>query len=149
MVGVRFTQIAEQKSAEMAESLIGKLLESPQTAALRLLDIAILREEFGSFFANLRKWLLVRTKAEIELKFSALGRMCAGYAVPLDHCVNAMLACRDHLVEYLRQHNEQSSSEELFRELEFEMELSGFFDDAIFFLMRGYRCFQLADIEVA
>jgi hypothetical protein len=98
MVGVKFSRIAEQKSAELAESLVGKLMVSPRTAAYRSIDADTLREEYRTFFLALTDWLLYRSHADIEEKASRLGRVRASQGVPLEHCVNAMLVCRDHLV---------------------------------------------------
>lgn len=138
MVGVRFSRIAEQKSAELADSLVGKLLESPRTHAYRAIDSGMLREEFENFFVGLTEWLLYRTQADIAEKFTQLGSRRASQGIPIEQSVNAMLVCRDHLVGCLRQEATQGSEVELFGELEFVVAVSQFFDDAIFFSMRGH-----------
>lgn len=139
MVGVRFSRIAEQKSAELAKSLVIRLRESPRTAAYKAIQAESLQEEYGEFFVNLTEWLLYRTGADIEETFTGLGKRRAEQGIPLEQCVIALLACRDHLVSYLRQESIQGKGVELFGELEFVVAISHFFDDAIFFCMKGYQ----------
>jgi hypothetical protein len=149
MVGVRFSRIAEQKSAELAESLVSKLMVSPRTAGYRGIDADLLQEEYRTFFLALTDWLLYRSQADIEEQAMRLGRTRASQGVPLEHCVNAMLVCRDHLVEYLRQESGWGTSVELFGELEFVVAVNHFFDDAIFFSMVGHREYQSEGKAVA
>jgi hypothetical protein len=149
MVGVRFSRIAEQKSNELAHSLVVKLMESPRTATYREIDAESLRKEYRRFFRDLTDWLLYRSQAEIEEMFSLMGRMRARQSVPLEECVNAMLVCRDHLVEFLREETTKGDGVELFGELEFVLAVSHFCDDAIFFCMRGYRGYKLEAEAVA
>ncbi len=153
MVGVRFSRIAEQKSGELATSMVKKLMESPRTTAYRAMQVESLQEDYRAFFLNLTEWLLYRSGADIEERFTELGSVRARQGVPLEQCVFAQLACRDHLVSYLRHEATQQSIHgkgvELFGELEFVVALSHFFDDAIFFCMKGYQNLQLAAERVA
>lgn len=149
MVGVRFSRIAEQKSEELADSLVMKLMESPRTSSYREIDAESLRQSYRGFFGDLTDWLLYRSQAEIEETFSLMGRTRASQAVPLDECVNAMLVCREHLVEFLREEARGDTGVELFGELEFVVAMSQFCDDAIFFCMRGHRGYKLEAEEVA
>jgi hypothetical protein len=153
MVGVRFSRIAEQKSAELATSMVKKLMESPRTTAYQAMHVESLQEDYRAFFLNLTDWLLYRTGADIEERFTELGNVRARQGVPLEQCVFALLACRDHLVRYLRHEATQQSTHgkgvELFGELEFVVAVSHFFDDAIFFSMKGYQNFRLAAERVA
>ncbi len=146
MVGVRFSRIAEQKSTELANSLVKKLMESPRTTAYKSMPVESLQEDYRAFLVNLTEWLLYRTGADIEERFTELGSVRARQGVPLEQCVFALLACRDHLVSYLRHEATQQSIHgkgvELFGELEFVVAVSHFFDDAIFFCMRGYKNHQ-------
>ena len=102
MVGVRFSRIAEAHSEELADSLVGRLMESPRTAAYREIDGEALRKEFRGFFQSLTDWLLYHGQADIEASYVQLGKRRARQGIPLEESVNAMLVCRDHLVEYLR-----------------------------------------------
>jgi hypothetical protein len=148
MVGVKFSRIAEQKSAELADSLVRKLIRSPRTAAYREIDAELLREEYRCFFCDLTNWLLYRAQADIEDNCAQLGRRRASQGIPMEQCVNAMLFCREHLVENLRREAVQKG-DELFGELEYVVAVSQFFDDAIFFCMRGHRGYKFAAEAVA
>lgn len=148
MVGVKFSRIAEQKSAELADSLIDKLINSPRTLAYREIDPELLREEYEGFFCSLTEWLLYRAQADIEQSCTQLGQRRASQGIPIEQCVNAMLFCRDHLVENLRREAARKG-DELFGELEFVVAVGQFFDDAIFFCMRGHRQYKLASEAVA
>lgn len=146
MVGVRFSRIAEQKSAELAESLVSRLMGSPRTIAYREMNAESLREEYRMFFVDLTEWLLYRTEADIAEKCMQLGTLRAGQGVPMEQCVNAMLTCKDHMVEFLRQAANQGDCVELFGELEFVVAVGHFFDDAIFFCMRGYQSYLVKEV---
>jgi len=148
-MGVRFPRIAEQKSAELADSLVRKLMESPRTEAYREIDAAALQEEFRTFFVDLTDWVLEPTTAEIEEHFSQMGKARASQGVPLSDSVNAMITCREHLLQYLRQESKGEDGMELLGESEFGNAVGHFFDDAIFFVMWGYRVYQLGEEEVA
>jgi hypothetical protein len=146
MALAKFATIAEQRSAELADSLVGKLMTSSATEQYGTMDETLLREDFRTLFASLTDWLLRRTKAEIEERFAQLGRQRAKQCVPLVQCVNALLVCRDHLLESLRH---QAEDVDFYAELEFAGLVEGFFEDAIFFSMRGYRRYELAAEAVA
>ena len=139
MVGVRFSRIAEAQSEELANALVGRLMESPRTLAYREIDGESLRQEFREFFQGLTGWLLYRGQAEIERSYLQHGKKRAGQRVPMEQCVNAMLACRDQLVDHLRRAAIQGEISELFGELEFVVAVNQFFDDAIFFSMQGHK----------
>jgi hypothetical protein len=149
MVGVRFSRFAEEKSAELADSLVSKLMESPRTTAYRELDRDALLNECREFFQGLTDWLIYRGVADIEEYYRRKGKRRASQGVPLEQCVNAMLVCRDHLVQYLRHEAHWGHNEELFGELEFVVAVNHFFDDAIFFQMRGHREHATSVEEVA
>lgn len=149
MVGVRFSKIAEQKSAELADSLVRRLLESPRTAAYRCVDENMLREDFRIFFVDLTEWLLYRTTADIEEEFTKLGRRRASQGIPIEQGVNVLLLCRDHLVGCLRQEATQGNEVELFGALEFVVAVNQFCDDAIYFSMKGQMEYEHARQEVA
>jgi hypothetical protein len=110
------------------------------------MDRALLREDFRVFFTSLTDWLLRRTKADIEEKFAELGCRRAQQRVPIVQCVHELLVCRDHLLEALRQEVDDA---DVYGELEFAGAVEGFFEDAIFFSMRGYRKYELEAEEVA
>jgi hypothetical protein len=147
MVGVRFSRFAEEKSTELADSLVGKLRESPRTVAYRGLDDEDLRADLREFFQELTGWLLYRGQADIEASYTQQGMRRASQGIPLDQCVNAMLVCRDHLVQYLLR--EPTWDAELFGELEFVVAVNHFFDDAIFFHMLGHRKYERSMERVA
>jgi hypothetical protein len=148
MVGVRFSRIAEAHSGQLADSLVGKLMESPRTAAYREIDGEALRREIQGFFQSLTDWLLYHGQADIEANYVRLGKRRASQGIPLEESVNAMLACRDHLVEYLRREAGRGTNVELFGELEFVVAVNHFFDDAIFFCMKGHRANEGSGKEV-
>jgi hypothetical protein len=60
-----------------------------------------------------------------------------------------MITCREHLLQYLRQESRGENGMELFGESELAVQVGHFFDEAIFFLMWGYRVHQLGEEEVA
>ena len=149
MVGVRSSKIAEQRSAELAGALVERLSNSPRTEAYRRLDAEELRGEYAGFFRSLTEWLLYRRAGEIEEGCTQLGRRRAEQGIPLDQGVFAMLVCRDHLVELLRRESAQTHPSGLFGELEFVVAVNHFFDDAIFYFMRGYPSPRGEAIRVA
>ncbi len=149
MVGVRFSRIAEERSDELAEALVERLMTTERTAAYRKVDVAELRGEYAGFFRSLTEWLLYRHAEEIEENCAALGVRRARQGIPLDQGVSAMLACRDHLVELLRRESAEMHPDGLFGELEFVVAVNHFFDDAIFYFMRGYQAPRRDAAQVA
>ena len=148
MVGVKFSRIVECQSEELADSLVAKLVESPRTTAYRSMNRDELREEYRLFFRELTNWLLYRGQEDIAEGSSELGRRRASQGVSLEECVNAMLVCRDHLVDGLRQETSHKGLE-WFGELEFVIAVNHFFDDAIFYCMKGHRGYERPMHQVA
>lgn len=153
MVGERFSRLAEEQSSELADSLVRRLMASPRTQAYRQVNPAELHEELFTLLHSLTDWLVCRPPQDVEAFCSGLGCKRAAEGVPLDQGVNAMIACRDALLDLLLVHRMQGKTAPgpkldmgLFDEMEFVLAVNHFFDDAIFYFMRAYQSCESARV---
>jgi hypothetical protein len=139
MVGNRLFQIVESHSSELSVNLARKLRTSERTSGYRVLPEEDLVTLASQVYENLSDWLLTKTPSDIELRYSQLGERRAQQGVPLSQVIWALLMSKEELWGLLQHERFADRILELYGEREFARMLDNFFDQALYFVSRGYE----------
>lgn len=139
MIGNRLFSIVEAHSGELAKNLARKLRTSERTPGYRDIDEDDLIQLALQVYENLSDWLLTKTTSDIELRYGQLGSRRAQQGVPLSQLVWALMMSKEELWSLLQRERMADRILELYGEREFARMLDNFFDQAIYFGVRGYE----------
>jgi hypothetical protein len=139
MLGLRLVRLIEKHSAEIAESLMARILESERTKAYRTLPTDELRASLVSLYAHLGEWLLTKTEADVERRFRAVGAQRSAEGIPASQLAWALHLSKAQIWGYVYKESGAEKALELYGELEFLETLDRFFDHAVFHALNGYE----------
>jgi len=147
MYAPRLVELIEKHSEELARGLMEKLIHSEKASEMRKVPEAELRQRIYEVYRNLGDWLLNKTEADIERRYTEIGGRRAAQGVALSHVLYALMCVKEHLWSYLRFAGLVDRHVELFQELELLQMVDLFFDRAAYYLVRGYE--QAAKVKAA
>lgn len=139
MIAARLVRLIEDHSEELARGLMQRLHSSPELADLDRVPPEEIRQRVYEVYRHLSDWLLQKTKADIERRFSAIGARRAAQGVPLSQVVFSILAVKEQLWEFVKREGLVDRHVELFQELELLQLVEKFFDHAVYFAALGYE----------
>ncbi len=139
MLAVRLVNLIEAHSQQLSEGLLKKLLTSERTTDLHKVPQEELVERTYEIYRNLSDWLLSKTEADIERRYTEIGARRAQQGVAFSHFLWAISATKTHLHEFLRREGLVDSTVELIGELELLQALDQFFDRALYHASVGYE----------
>ncbi len=139
MYAPRLVELIEKHSEELARGLTEKLAHSEKASELRKIPESEMRQRIYEVYRNLGDWLLNKTEADVERRYTEIGARRAAQGVALSHVVYALLSVKEHLWSYLRFAGLVDRHVELFQELELLQMVDLFFDRAAYYLVRGYE----------
>jgi hypothetical protein len=139
MVGGRLFQIVEAHSNELAVNLARKLRMSERTVGYREIPEEDLVSLALQVYENLSDWLLTKTSSDIEFRYGQLGARRAQERIPLSQLIWALLMSKEELWSLLQHERFADRILELYGEREFARMLDNFFDQALYFAVRGYE----------
>ena len=139
MLAARLVNLIEAHSQPLSEGLLKKLLTSERTADLRKVPEKELEERTYEIYRNLSDWLLNKTEADIERRYTEIGQRRAQQGVAFSHFLWAIVATKAHLHEFLRREGLVDKPVELIGELELLQALDQFFDRALYYASVGYE----------
>lgn len=138
MLDNRFAKIIEAHSEELAAGLVRILQKSERTSAYRNIPSSTLERQLRDVYQNLSLWLMTKTDADIQERYSELGRKRAEMGIPVDQFALALIMSKEHLWHYLRSENIADQAMHLLGEMDFLLFLERFFDRALYFALRSY-----------
>jgi hypothetical protein len=138
MVALRLVRLIETHSETIAARLVDKLRSSEKTRDMRRLSETELLTGTRELLSHLSEWLLTKTNAEIENRYSALGRRLARQDIALAHCCWALIMTKEYLWDFLQKQGPFPSPVELYGEMELLCLLNQFFDHAICYTVEAY-----------
>ena len=139
MLAARLVNLIEAHSQPLAEGLLKKLLTSERTADLRKVPEKELEERTYEIYRNLSDWLLNKTEADIERRYTEIGQRRAQQGVAFSHFLWAIVATKAHLHEFLRREGLVDKPVELIGEMELLQALDQFFDRALYHASVGHE----------
>jgi hypothetical protein len=90
-------------------------------------------------YRNLCDWLLGKAEAQVERRYTELGKARAQQGVAYSHFVWAVLATKEHVRAFVQREGLSDSAMQLHGELELLHLLSQFFDHALYYAAVGYE----------
>ncbi len=149
MLAYRLVRLIELHSEGLAKALRHRIENSERCSAYKNVPPDELTHVVYEMYRNLGEWLLGKTEADIEQRYTAIGAKRAQQNVPLCQVIWVIALVKENLWEYLKQENVMERPAEVFGELEMLQLLEQFFDRAMYYAALGYeraRAARPADI---
>lgn len=139
MLAVRLVRLIENHSEQLARGLTEKVWNSPKCGDLHKVPADELQARTHEIYRNLSDWLMNKTEAEVELRYTELGARRARQGVAFSHFVWAITATKEHVRAFVQREGFADSAMELHGELELLHLLDQFFDRALYYAAVGYE----------
>jgi hypothetical protein len=139
MLAGRLVRLIEKHSEQLSRELSEKVWNSPRCSDLHKVPEDELEARTREIYHNLSEWLLNKTEAELEQRYTELGARRAEQGVAYSHFLWAITATREHLRTFVQREGLSDSAMELHGELELMHLLDQFFDRALYYAAVGYE----------
>src|SRR5574341_199781 len=139
MLAVRLVRLIENHSDQLARGLTEKVWNSPKCSDLHKVPADELQARTHEIYHNLTDWLMNKTEAELERRYTELGARRAQQGVAFSHLVWALTATKEHVRSFVQREGFADSAMELHGELELLALLDQFFDRALYYAAVGYE----------
>jgi len=132
-------RLIETHSESLVKKLEIKIANSDRCTDYKRVSPAELATLVGGVYGHLSEWLSTRTEEEIKVRYAAVGRRRAEQSVAVSQLVWCFVLVKENLWEYLRENENQTSTAQIFGELELTQMVEQFFDRAIYYAVRGHE----------
>ncbi len=139
MLAYRLVRLIETHSEQLALGLTAKLRASDKTRDYDKVPPEEFRQRVYGIYHNLGEWLLGKSEAEIERRYTEIGATRQAQAVPLSQLIYAITLTKEHLFDYMKHNAALDQPVEIFGELELLQLLDQFFDRAQYYAAVGYE----------
>jgi hypothetical protein len=147
MITLRLASLIETHSQEITRKLLSEIRKSPRTADMRKIPELELRVATMEVLRQLREWLLVKTDADVQVRYRWLGEHWAWQGAALSDCCWTLMLTKHCLWEFLQEQVIISSGVEIYGEMELVVSLNRFFDSALCHLVEGYQQIERSEPE--
>jgi hypothetical protein len=138
MLSIHFARLIENHSEELAVGLVRRLQSSERTSSYREIPTETLQRQVQDVYQNLSLWLTTKTEAEIQQRYSEIGRLRANQGVPVGQFSWALIMSKEYLWQFLLREAMADQAMQLLSELDFLLLLEQFFDRAIYYGVSAY-----------
>jgi hypothetical protein len=139
MLAVRLVRLIESHIEELSRDLSEKVWNSPRCSDLNKVPATQLEARTREIYRNLSDWLLDKTEAQVERRYTELGATRAQQGVAYSHFVWAIISTKEHVRAFVQREGLSESAMELHGELELLHLLSQFFDLVLYYAAVGYE----------
>lgn len=139
MLAVRLVRLIENHIDELSRDLSEKVWNSPRCSDLNKVPAAQLEARTREIYRNLSDWLLDKTEAQVERRYTELGAMRAEQGVAYSHFLWAIISTKEHVRAFVQREGLSESAMELHGELELLHLLSQFFDLVLYYAAVGFE----------
>jgi hypothetical protein len=140
MLAYRLVRLIETHSDALALGLMEKLQNCEKTRDFVNVPQEEFRQRVYEIYRNLGEWLLGKSEADVERRYTEIGRRRQAQNVPLSQLLQAIVLTKEHLLEFLKRNAVTEKPVEVFGELELLQLLDQFFDRAMYYAAVGYEC---------
>ncbi|ABF39952.1 conserved hypothetical protein [Candidatus Koribacter versatilis Ellin345] len=149
IMAYRFVRLIETHSEGLAKALRKKIENCPKLVDYHNVPAEELTERVYEVYRHLGEWLLGKTEADIEQRYSAIGKKRAQQGVPSCQVTWTICLVKENLWDYLKQESVIERPAEIFGELEVLELLDQFFDRAIYYAAVGHEQARVEMAQVA
>ena len=139
MLSDRLVQIIQDHARELTQGVLNDLAKNPRTVAYHMLPRTELHNRVYDVYRNLGQWITEKAEGPVSSTYMALGRTRRAEGIPLQQVVQALIVTKRHIVSYVRSSLPVDTAVELHQEEELNLMLGRFFDNAIYFTVKGYE----------
>lgn len=139
MLSHRFVRLIEDHSDALGSSLLHKVQRSAHTEAFHKVPPDELKQRVCEIYQHLGEWLLDKSEADIEHRYTEIGTRRAEQGVPLSQVIWAIILTKDNLWEFILDESYPDRPVEVFGKQELLQLLDQFFDRAIYSAAMGYE----------
>ena len=139
MLAIRSVRLIEKHSEQLSRELSEKVWNSPRCSDLRKVPPDELDARTREIYRNLSDWLLNKTEAELDQRYTELGARRAEQGVAYSHFLWAITSTKEHLRAFVQREGLSDTAMELHGELELLHLLSQIFDRALYYAAVGYE----------
>ncbi len=139
MLSHRFVRHIEDRSDALANGLLHKVQRSDRTEAFSKVPQEELTQRVYEIYRHLGEWLLDKSEADIEHRYTQIGARRAQQGVPLSQVIWAIILTKDNLWEFILDDSYPDRPIEVFGKQELLQLLDQFFERAIYSAAVGYE----------
>lgn len=139
MLVYRFVRLIEERSDALANGLLHKVQRSSRTEAYHKVPPDELKQRVYEIYRHLGEWLLDKSEADIEQRYTEIGTRRAHQGVPLSQLIWAIILTKENLWEFIVNESIPDRPVEVFSRQELLQLLEQFFDRAIHSAAVGYE----------
>jgi hypothetical protein len=139
MLAGRLVRLIEKHSEQLSRELSEKVWNSPRCSDLHKVPPNELEARTHEIYRNLSDWLLDKTEAELERRYTELGVRRAEQGVAYSHIHWAITSTKEHMRAFVQREGLSDTAMELHGELELLFLLGQFFDRALYYAAVGYE----------
>jgi len=139
MLSHRFVRHIEDRSDALALGLLHKIQHSDRAEAFRKVPPDELTERVSEIYRHLGEWLLDKSEADVERRYTEIGARRAAQGVPLSQLIWAIMLTKDNLWEFILDDSYPDRPIEVFGKQELLQLLDKFFERAIYSAAVGYE----------
>lgn len=139
MLSERLIQIVQEHAEELTGDVLKDLAKNPRTSAYHKLRRTELHDRVYDVYHNLGQWIAETSEGLVSKTYTALGKTRHAEGIPLQEVVLALILTRRHLTSYVRSSVPVDTAVELHQEEELNLLVGRFFDNAIYFTVKGYE----------
>jgi hypothetical protein len=138
LLAYRLVKLIETHSDGLARTLQQKIEGCDRCSAYKNLPDGELTRVVGEMYNGMGQWLMGKSEADIERRYTRIGERRAQQGIPLSQLIWTIALVKENLWEYV-QTNNLGTPVELFGELEILQLLDQFFDRAMYYAAYGYE----------
>ena len=139
MLAVRLVKLIESHIEQLSRDLSEKVWNSPRCSDLSKVPASELQARTREIYRNLSDWLLDKTEAQVERRYTELGAARAQQGVAYSHFYWAITATKEHVRAFVQREGLSDSAMELHGEMELQLLLGHFFDLVLYYTAVGYE----------
>ena len=139
MLAVRLVKIIESHIEQLSRDLSEKVWNSPRCSDLNKVPASELQTRTREIYRNLSDWLLDKADAQVERRYTELGKARAQQSVAYSHFVWAIISTKEHVRTFVQREGLSENAMELHGELELQLLLGHFFDLVLYHTAVGYE----------
>jgi hypothetical protein len=150
MLAARLIQLIETYSEGLTREVLQDLATNPRTRSFRIVPQGELESRVGHLYRNLGAWISDPRDDAVRSEYEEWGRRRFRQGIPLSEIVYALLLVKHHLRRYIRDHGFVEFSADpvasgeflpihLYGVQELNYTVGEFFDQALYYLARGYE----------
>lgn len=139
MLTYKLVHLIEYHSTRLAAGLVTRVQMSERAGSYRQVSPAELQKTVGEIYSSLGTWLLSKSAAEVERRYTAIGARRREQGVPLSELVWVIALTKRNLCEFIDDVSLPGRAVEVEERHELATLLDQFFDEAVHAAVMGYE----------